>query len=101
MEDDEDYLKRVQSLVNAVMQSDQEALEAFHSDRKRRNDFWSILKKLRDEYQSENAQFDAYEFEEWITDKYGIQLNFVEGNIGGDYQIVDEQKYIVYLLKFQ
>jgi hypothetical protein len=101
MEDDEDYLKRVQSLVNAVMQGDQEAIEALHSDRKRRNDFWATLKKLRDEFQNEHTNFDAYEFEEWITDKYGIKLNFVEGNIGGDYQIVDEQKYILYVLKFQ
>jgi hypothetical protein len=101
MEDAEDYLKRVQSLVNAVMQDDQEALEAFHSDRKRRNDFWAILKKLRDEFQDDHAQFDAYVFEAWVEKKYGIKLNFVQGSIGGDYKIVDEQKYIVYLLKFQ
>lgn len=83
------------------MEGDKEAIEAFHADRKRRNDFWETLKKLRKEFQSENLVYDAFKFEKWVVEKYGIQLNFVEGNIGGDYQIVDEQKHLVYLLKFQ
>jgi hypothetical protein len=101
MDDNENYIKKMQSLVDSVIQADQEAIEAFHSDRKRRNGFWETLKILRVEYQTEHTDFDAYAFEEWMADKYGIQLNFVDGYLGGDYQVVDEKKYLVYVLKFK
>jgi len=71
--------------------------------RKRRWDYWAALKKVRVEYMidAKNGQFDAFDFEDYIEEKYGIKMLIVNGNITDGYKIMDEKKYIVFLLKFQ
>jgi len=73
--------------------------------RKRRWDYWAALKLVRREYMANlktlNGQFDAFDFEDYIEENYGIKMNIVNGNITDGYKIMDEKKYIVFLLKFQ
>jgi len=71
--------------------------------RKKRWDYWATLKLVRTEYMTDakNGQFDAYEFEDYLEEKYGIKMSLVDGNITDGYKIMDEKKYIVFLLKFQ
>jgi hypothetical protein len=71
--------------------------------RKKRWDYWAALKKVRVEYMQDakNGQFDAFDFEDYIEEKYGIKMQIVNGNITDGYKIMDEKKYIVFLLKFQ
>ena len=69
--------------------------------RKNRWNYWEALKKVRKEYMSQNNEFDAYDFEDYLTGQYGIKMNIVDGNITDGYEIVDEKKYLIFLLKFQ
>ena len=71
--------------------------------RKKRWDYWAALKLVRKEYMDDakNGEFDAFDFEDYIEEKYGIKMNIVDGNITDGYKIMDEQKYIVFLLKFR
>lgn len=71
--------------------------------RKNRWLYWEALKKVRKEYMNDakNGQFDAYEFEDYIEEKYGIKMNIVDGNITEGYKIMDEKKYLIFLLKYQ
>lgn len=71
--------------------------------RKKRWDYWAALKQIRKEYMrdAKNGQFDAYDFEDYIEEKYGIKMMIVDGNITDGYKIMDEKKYIVFLLKYQ
>jgi hypothetical protein len=71
--------------------------------RKKRWDYWAALKKVRVEYMQDakNGQFDAFDFEDYIEEKYGIKMQIVNGNITDGYKIMDEKKYIVFILKFQ
>jgi hypothetical protein len=69
--------------------------------RKRRWDYWAALKLVRKEYMAQNKEFDAYDFEDYIIGQYGIRMNIVNGNITDGYEIVDEKKYLIFLLKFQ
>ena len=46
-------------------------------------------------------EFDAYEFEDYLESKYGIKMNIVNGNITDGFKIMDEKKYIVFVLKFK
>lgn len=71
--------------------------------RKKRWDYWAALKLVRKEYMDDakNGEFDAFDFEDYIEEKYGIKMNIVDGNITDGYKIMDEKKYIVFLLKFQ
>ena len=71
--------------------------------RKNRWNYWAALKLVRREYQEQNkyTEFDAYDFEDYLEGKYGVRMNIVNGNITDGYQIVDEKKYLIFLLKFQ
>ena len=68
--------------------------------RRNRWKYWAALKKIRREYQATGEEFDAYNFEGYMEEQYGIKLNLVDGNITDGYRIVDEKKYLVFLLKF-
>ena len=70
---------------------------------KRRNrwNYWEALKKVRKEYMEQNREFDAYDFEDYLIGQYGVKMNIVNGTITDGYEIVDEKKYLIFLLKFQ
>jgi hypothetical protein len=71
--------------------------------RKRRWDYWAALKQVRREYMRDGStiEFDAYDFEDYIEEKYGIKMMIVNGNITDGYKVMDEKKYLIFLLKFQ
>ena len=73
--------------------------------RKNRWKYWEALKIVRKEYMASlnqlDGQFDAYDFEDYLEANYGIKMNIVNGNITDGYKIMDEKKYIVFLLKYQ
>ena len=69
--------------------------------RKNRWNYWEALKKVRKEYMEQNREFDAYDFEDYLVGQYGLKMNIVGGNITDGYEIVDEKKYLIFLLKFQ
>lgn len=73
--------------------------------RKKRWDYWAALKLVRKEYMEDVAgldgQFDAFDFEDYIEANYGIKMRIVNGNITDGYKIMDEKKYLIFLLKFQ
>ena len=69
--------------------------------RKNRWNYWEALKKVRREYMAQNKDFDAYDFEDYLIGQYGLKMNIVNGNITDGYEIVDEKKYLIFLLKFQ
>ena len=73
--------------------------------RKNRWNYWEALKKVRKEYmndlQSLDGQFDAYDFEDYLVENYGLKMNIVNGNITDGYEIVDEKKYLIFILKYQ
>jgi hypothetical protein len=71
--------------------------------RKRRWDYWAALKQIRKEYMQDTSttEFDAFDFEDYIEANYGIKMQIVNGNITDGYKVVDEKKYLIFLLKFQ
>ena len=69
--------------------------------RRKRWDYWAALKLVRKEYMLQNKEFDAYDFEDYLIGQYGIRMNIINGNITDGYEIVDEKKYLIFLLKFQ
>jgi hypothetical protein len=69
--------------------------------RKNRWNYWEALKQVRKEYMLQNKEFDAYDFEDYLVGQYGLKMNIVNGNITDGYEIVDEKKYLIFLLKFQ
>jgi hypothetical protein len=69
--------------------------------RRNRWNYWEALKQVRKEFMEQNREFDAYDFEDYLIGQYGLRMNIVNGNITDGYEIVDEKKYLIFLLKFQ
>jgi hypothetical protein len=69
----------------------------------KRNRYWASLKDMRSEYMGlDHGYFSPSDkkFYSWVEDKYGIQVLEEGGMILGRYNIVDDNKYLVYWLKY-
>ena len=76
--------------------------------RKKRWDYWGMLKKIREEYydtfhtgtpESWKDQLDPHKFGEFVRKNYGIQINIVDDRITDKFEILDEKLYTYFLLK--
>jgi hypothetical protein len=67
-------------------------------------DHWRTLQQAKAEHDnlriSQGLDFELGAFANWLETTYGIRLQKEEGMIGPRFDIVDEQKYLVYKLKF-
>jgi hypothetical protein len=65
---------------------------------------WRTLQQAKAEHDnlriSQGLDFELGAFANWLETIYGIRLQKEEGMIGPMFDIVDEQKYLVYKLKF-
>ena len=79
--------------------------------RKERWDYWEALRHVRAEFLGTLAHADdepvmvytsdPRKFGEYLESKYGIKMSFVNGHITDTYDIVDEQKHLIFLLKWK
>ena len=60
-------------------------------------DFWSTIKSIQTEYRGSESDTG---FTDWLANKYGIQLDVIDGMYGSEYTIVDEAKHTFYKLKY-
>ncbi len=73
--------------------------------RKKRWDYWGMLKNVRSEYYDSfphdtQVQLDPYKFGDYIRENYGIEINIIDGRITDKFEIVDEKLYTFFLLKW-
>lgn len=62
-------------------------------------DYWRKLMRVQIEF--ETTGLDRSLFSMWLTEQYGIKLNFNnDGNITDEMSVVDEQKYLLFELKY-
>lgn len=70
-------------------------------------DFWQAMAKISQEYK---AAKDKYRGDwdklphlwRWIEEQYGLRVTFDDGGyITDKYEVVDEKKYTMFLLKFR
>ena len=63
--------------------------------------YWSNLQSLVKEFAEEKGKYETPELFEWIENKYGLRpILTTDGEITDDYKVVDEQKFLVYILKY-
>lgn len=80
-----------------------------------RNRYWNALKEVRDEFYAKWDSDDPVKTHDWkriysefssegwkvyIEEVYGIKLRFIDGRIASGYDVVDEQKHLIFTLKF-
>ena len=71
-----------------------------YNKRDRRLHYWSVLRTLKQEFTEETGSRDPAIYVSWLENKYGFKpkINH-EGYLTDDYEIVDEKKYLIYVLK--
>ena len=71
-----------------------------YNKRDRRLHYWNVLRTLKQEFTEETGSVDPTVYVSWLEDKYGFKprINH-EGYLTDDYEIVDEKKYLIYVLK--
>ena len=70
-------------------------IDTLQEQKRKRNEHWARLKQAWKE-----CSLD-YKHRDWLEDTYGLRVHLsVDGMITDDYTVVDEKKYLIYLLKF-
>ena len=69
--------------------------------RKSRWKYWTNLKNLKLEFINETGSRNNQEYVVWLENKYGFRpTETIEGMLSDDYEVVDEKKFLVYILKY-
>lgn len=79
--------------------------ELLQAERRKRIEWWRVLKILRDEYlglvDAISGQFDMHTFDQYIDINYGVKLVYdQQGNITGNYDITNKNKHLILLMKY-
>jgi hypothetical protein len=76
------------------------------AQRKKRDQYWTMLYEARQEFlkltQQAAAEYDTDPgaFFYYLRQNYGLQVETVDGKITGEYAVVNEKKYLIFLMKF-
>jgi hypothetical protein len=63
--------------------------------------YWANLKNLKLEFYNETQSRDHTQYMIWLENKYGFRpIETNEGMMTDDYKVVDEKKFIVYIIKY-
>jgi hypothetical protein len=66
----------------------------------KRNEYWRKLRAAWFEYQNSHNEHQLDEFNKFMESRYGLRVNMTGGSIDSSYQIVDEKKHNLFLLKY-
>jgi hypothetical protein len=63
--------------------------------------YWTNLKNLKLEFREETGSRNHRQYMRWLENKYGFRpTENIEGMLSDDYKVVDEKKFLVYILKY-
>jgi hypothetical protein len=76
------------------------------AQRNKRDNYWAMLYEARQEFlkltHQASAEYDTDPgaFYYYLKQNYGLQVETIDGKITGDYAVVNEQKYLLFIMKF-
>ena len=68
--------------------------------------YWEMLRSAKDEFMRVTEQesigyiTDPGAFYYYLKQNYGLQVETIDGKVTEDYAVVDEKKYLLFLIKF-
>ena len=65
------------------------------------SEHWNAIKQARQDWLEIKDQVDLPAFPGWLQDKYGIKLIELDSGLSTSFDVVDESKYIMFLLKYK
>lgn len=70
----------------------------------RRNEYWRRLRAAWEDYQANElgpyGEPNLNSFRYFMERRYGLRVNMVGGNIDNSYQIIDDKKHTLFVLKY-
>ena len=85
----------------------EESFRKWEEERKeKRNRYWSMLRRARQDWlrltEQAAIEYDLGEsaFYYYLQQNYGLKVELIDGKIAGDYTVVDDKKYMIFLLKY-
>jgi hypothetical protein len=63
------------------------------------SEYFVRLRAAKNEWDKSDSKA-RQEFQEYLKENYGIQMKFEESGISIGYEVLDEQKHTIFLLKF-
>ena len=94
------------SVESAFIPMEADDIPSLQEQRRKRDQYWAMLYNARQEYlkltDQEAAEFNmnSSAFFYYLKQHYGLQVATIDGKITGEYAVVDEQKYLIFLMKF-
>jgi hypothetical protein len=72
----------------------------------KRDRYWRMLRSAKNEFLNltgqESAEYDILDgaFYYYLERNYGLKVELIDGQISGEYSVINEKKYLLFLLKF-
>lgn len=70
----------------------------------RRNEYWRMLRQAWTDYQAMDhgpyGEPNFASFNYFMQKRYGMRVNMTGGNIDNSYQILDDKKHTLFILKY-
>lgn len=94
------------SIEDTFIPMEADGFAILQEQRKKRDRYWAMLYESRQEFLQLSKQAapeyntDPGDFYYYLKENYGLQVETVDGKITGDYAVVDEKKYLIFLMKF-
>lgn len=94
------------SMEDNFIPMEAEDFVTLQEQRKKRDRYWTMLYEARQEFLRLTDQarlecdVDPGAFFYYLKQNYGLQVEMIDDKITGEYAVVDEKKYLIFLMKF-
>ena len=88
-------MKVPDSVEDAFIPMEADDFPTLQEQRRRRNEHWARLKRARLDCDGISGNYPK-----WLEEQYGLRVHMNNGMITDDYTVVDDKKYLIYLLKY-
>jgi hypothetical protein len=94
------------SVESAFIPMEADDIPSLQEQRRKRDQYWAMLYNARQEFLKVTGQpptdinMNPGAFFYYLKQHYGLQVETVDSKITGEYAVVDEQKYLLFLMKF-
>lgn len=82
----------------------EENFNQWEQDRRaRRMTYWNKLRLARADYFNETVETehpDLGGFRYWMERKWGVAIEIIDGNVGSEYVVKDEHKFLLFQMKY-
>ena len=98
-------MKVPNSIEDAFIPMEEQDIDSVQKQKKKRDQYWTMLFRARQDFLTLTTQAWEYDtdpgaFFYFLKQNYGLQVATLDGKITSEYAVVDEKKYLLFLLKY-